>query len=66
MRILRTKLPGINERLAGQIARVMQGLRRRLAKVPGVAESLDWAAHSSPSTPTTWMPRSCGRRSAAC
>ena len=38
-------MPGINERLAGQIARVMQSLRRRqLAKVPGVAETLDWAA----------------------
>ena len=36
---------GLNERLAGEIARVMQGLRRmKLAKVPGVAESLDWAA----------------------
>jgi MoxR-like ATPase len=44
-RILRAKAPGINERLAGQIARVMQSLRRRqLQKVPGVAESLDWAA----------------------
>ena len=45
VRILRTKVPGINERLAGQIARVMQNLRRRqLQKVPGVAESLDWGA----------------------
>ena len=45
VRILRTKVPGINERLAGQIARVMQGLRRmKLSKVPGVAETLDWAA----------------------
>ena len=45
VRILRTKVPGINERLAGQIARVMQNLRRRqLQKVPGVAESLDWAS----------------------
>jgi MoxR-like ATPase len=45
VRILRTKVPGTNERLAGQIARVMQNLRRRqLQKVPGVAESLDWAA----------------------
>jgi MoxR-like ATPase len=44
VRILRTKVPGINERLAGQIARVMQGLRRmKLSKVPGVAETLDWA-----------------------
>ena len=45
VRILRTKVPGVNERLAGQIARVMQSLRRmKLAKVPGVAETLDWAA----------------------
>ncbi len=45
IRILRTKVPGVNERLAGQIARVMQSLRRmKLAKVPGVAETLDWAA----------------------
>ena len=45
MRILHTKVPGINERLAGQIGRVMQSLRRmKLAKVPGVAETLDWAA----------------------
>jgi MoxR-like ATPase len=45
VRILRTKVPGVNERLAGQIARVMQSLRRRqLLKVPGVAETLDWAA----------------------
>ena len=45
VRILRTKVPGLNERLAGQIARVMQNLRRRqLQKIPGVAESLDWGA----------------------
>jgi MoxR-like ATPase len=45
LRILAAKVPGLNERLAGEIARVMQGLRRmKLAKVPGVAESLDWAA----------------------
>jgi len=44
VRILRTKVPGVNERLAGQIARLMQSLRRmKLAKVPGVAETLDWA-----------------------
>ncbi len=45
LRILHAKVPGINERLAAQIARVMQNLRRKqLLKVPGVAESLDWAA----------------------
>jgi MoxR-like ATPase len=45
LRILRTKVPGVNERLGGQIARTMQSLRRmKLSKVPGVAETLDWAA----------------------
>jgi MoxR-like ATPase len=45
VRILRAKVPGVNERLAGQIGRVMQSLRRmKLSKVPGVAETLDWAA----------------------
>ncbi len=45
VRIVRTRLPGINERLASEVARVMQALRRqRLAKPPGVAETLDWAA----------------------
>ncbi len=45
VRILRTKVPGVDERLAGRIARVMQALRgMKLAKVPGVAETLDWAA----------------------
>jgi MoxR-like ATPase len=44
VRILRARVPGVNERLAGEVARVMQGLRRmKLAKVPGVAETLDWA-----------------------
>jgi MoxR-like ATPase len=45
LRILHTKVPGVNERLAGQIARIMQSLRRmKLAKAPGIAETLDWAA----------------------
>ncbi len=45
VRILRARLPGVERRLAEQIAHVMQGLRQmRLAKAPGVAESLDWAA----------------------
>jgi MoxR-like ATPase len=44
VRIIRTRVPGVSERLALQIARFAQGLRgRRLAKVPGVAETLDWA-----------------------
>jgi MoxR-like ATPase len=44
LRIVQRKVPGINARLAAEIARFMESLRRvRLAKVPGVAESLDWA-----------------------
>jgi MoxR-like ATPase len=42
--ILHARLPGLNERLAGQIAVVMQTFRSlSLQKAPGVAESLDWA-----------------------
>lgn len=45
VRILRARLPGINERLADQIALFMEYLRTQpFQKVPGVAESLDWAA----------------------
>jgi MoxR-like ATPase len=44
VRIVERKVPGINGRLAGEIARFMETLRRvRLTKVPGVAETLDWA-----------------------
>ena len=43
--ILRARLPGIDERLAGQIVRFVQLLRREaLEKKPGIAETLDWAA----------------------
>ena len=42
--IVERKVPGINARLAGEVARFMESLRRvRLSKVPGVAETLDWA-----------------------
>ncbi len=42
--ILRARLPGIGERLAEQIARFMEFLREQpFQKVPGIAESLDWA-----------------------
>ncbi|HEX6966226.1 MAG TPA: MoxR family ATPase [Gemmatimonadaceae bacterium] len=45
LRIVRTKVPDVNERLASELTAFMQSLRRmRLAKVPGVAETLDWAA----------------------
>jgi MoxR-like ATPase len=42
--IVERKVPGVDARLAREIARFMESLRRvRLAKVPGVAETLDWA-----------------------
>src|SRR5574341_2680854 len=44
VRIVTRKVPGVNERLARQISRFMENLRTiRLAKVPGVSETLDWA-----------------------
>jgi len=42
--ILRARVPGLSERLGSQIARLMQLLRTLpFQKLPGVAESLDWA-----------------------
>ena len=42
--ILHARVPGVSDRLAQQIARMMQALRGLpLQKAPGVAESLDWA-----------------------
>jgi MoxR-like ATPase/intein/homing endonuclease len=44
IRIITRKVPGIDQRLAREIAKFMETLRQvRLAKVPGVAETLDWA-----------------------
>src|SRR5687767_10964254 len=44
LRIIHRKVPGVDARLAREIAHFMETLRQvRLAKVPGVAESLDWA-----------------------
>jgi MoxR-like ATPase len=44
IRIIGRKVPGVNARLAREIAKFMETLREvRLAKVPGVAETLDWA-----------------------
>jgi MoxR-like ATPase len=44
VRIIERKVPGVDARLAREVARFMESLRRvRLAKVPGVAETLDWA-----------------------
>ncbi len=42
--ILRSRLPGVGERLARQVVGVVQALRSLdLLKPPGVAETLDWA-----------------------
>ena len=44
LRIITTKVPNINARLARQIAAFMQAIRQvKLNKTPGVAETLDWA-----------------------
>jgi MoxR-like ATPase len=44
-RIIRARLPGIDEGLATQIADVVGRIRKEnLTRVPGVAETLDWAA----------------------
>jgi len=44
VRILRARVPGASETLALEIGRFLQALRlRRLARSPGVAESIDWA-----------------------
>ncbi len=43
-RIVLLRLPGIDAALAGQIARFLGAIRKEdLRKVPGVAETLDWA-----------------------
>jgi len=43
VRVVKAKVPGINEVLADQIGLFMQGVRAiRLIKTPGVAETLDW------------------------
>lgn len=44
-RIILTRVPGIATALALQIARMVESVRKEdLRKVPGVAETLDWAA----------------------
>jgi MoxR-like ATPase len=43
LRIIRTRWPQAGERLAREVARLLQALRARgLVKPPGVAETLDW------------------------
>jgi MoxR-like ATPase len=45
VRIIHAKVPRASERLAHEIARFLQALRKRqLSKTPGVAETIDWAA----------------------
>lgn len=44
MTIVRKRLPGIEEQLLQQVVRAVQQLRqRRLAKTPGISETIDWA-----------------------
>src|SRR5204862_6642865 len=44
VRIVERKVPGVNGRVAREIGRFMESLRAvRLSKVPGVAETRDWA-----------------------
>jgi MoxR-like ATPase len=44
LRIVTRKVPNLNKRLAQEISRFMETARTmRLAKVPGIAETLDWA-----------------------
>jgi MoxR-like ATPase len=43
MQIVRTRVPGLSERLSRELTVFLQSLRRtRLEKVPGVSEALDW------------------------
>jgi MoxR-like ATPase len=43
--IVRAKAPGIGKRLAGELVAFVQAIRKEdLFKVPGVAETLDWAS----------------------
>jgi MoxR-like ATPase len=44
LQIVRAKVPGASARLAAQVTAFVQAVRaQKLAKVPGVAETLDWA-----------------------
>ncbi|HKA21999.1 MAG TPA: MoxR family ATPase [Blastocatellia bacterium] len=45
LQIVRSKVPAIGEQLSSELTRVIQAARSlNLSKVPGVAETLDWAA----------------------
>jgi MoxR-like ATPase len=44
LEIVRAKVPAIGEALSAEVTRVIQAIRKlNLVKVPGVAETLDWA-----------------------
>ncbi|MCI0663285.1 MAG: MoxR family ATPase, partial [Acidobacteria bacterium] len=44
LEIVRAKVPSINDELSAEITRIIQSVRKlNLLKVPGVAETLDWA-----------------------
>ena len=44
LRIVRTKVPGVEEKLARQVCRFVEGAREiGLEKAPGISETLDWA-----------------------
>ncbi|MEY4531505.1 MAG: hypothetical protein RLZZ156_2226 [Deinococcota bacterium] len=66
LEILRARLPSINDQLALQIANLMEALRRLpFHKVPGVAETLDWALalmnlhHDALDAQTVLLTRGC-------
>ena len=45
LRIITTRMPEISQRLAGLVVEYVQALRKMdMRKIPGVAETLDWAA----------------------
>lgn len=45
MQIVRTRLPGVPQRLTAELVGFVQAIRKEdLFKVPGVAETLDWAS----------------------
>ncbi len=44
LEIVKTKVPKVNEQMAEQICKFMMALRKKkLEKLPGIAETLDWA-----------------------
>lgn len=44
LEIVKMKVPGIAEKLAGEVVEVVQGIRKLdLKKVPSISETLDWA-----------------------